>query len=129
MPPLNLPLRFLGRPVKPVSLGYAIFMIVFTIYNLLDLGVFKASLWGDVVAVIAMSSFTLLTLAWIINSQRLAEYGLLLSCTVFIIRGTFLGLTLGFGRQDVYFSVANAIIAGGSYWLERYDPNDLGRKR
>lgn len=129
MPPLNLSIKIFGRPVKPVALGYAIFMLTFTVYNLLDMGVFGHSIWSDLIAVIAGSAFTLLTLAWLINSQMLAEYGLMLSCTVFIIRGTFLGLTLGFGRQDVYFSLANAIIAGGSYFLERHDPNGIGGKR
>lgn len=129
MPPLNLPISIFGRPAKPVAFGFAIFMITFTVSNLLDRGVFKASLWGDVVAVVAGAAFTLLVLAWFINSQRLAEYGLLLSCTVFITRGMFLALTLGFDRQDVYFSLANAIIAGGSYFLERTDPKGVGVKR
>lgn len=129
MPPLNLPISIFGRPIKPVSLGFAIFMLTFTVYNLLDMGVFGPSLWGDVVAVVAGAAFVLLMLAWFINSQRLAEYGLLLSCTVFIIRGTFLGLVFGLERQDVYFSVATAIIAGGSYFLERTDPKGVGVKR
>ena len=129
MPPLNLPISIFGCPIKPVSLGFAVFMLTFTVFNLLDMGVFKATLWGDVVAVISGAAFVLLMVAWLINSQRLAEYGLLLSCTVFIIRGTFLMLVFDWTRQDVYFSLATAIIAGGSYFLERNDPKGVGVKR
>jgi hypothetical protein len=129
MPPLNLSIKLLGRPVKPVSLGISIFMAVLTIFNLADTGVFGASLYGDIIAVISASSFTLLVLAWIINSQLLTEYGLLLASTVFVVRGTFLGLTLSWGRQDVYFSLAMFIISAGSYFLERTDSKVNGGKR
>jgi hypothetical protein len=129
MPPLNLPISVFGRPVKPVSLGFAVFMITFTVYNIRNTGVFGASRWGDVIAVVAGASFVLLMVAWVRNSQRLAEYGLLLSGTVFTIRGMFLLLTFGFDRQDVYFSLGTAIIAFGSYFLERVDPYRIGGKR
>ena len=128
MPPLNLSIKFLGRPVKPVSLGVAIFMLVFTVFNITDLGVFGTNRYGDIVAIVAASSLTLLVLAWIINSQRLTEYGLLLASTVFVIRGTFLGLTLSWSRQDVYFSLAMFIISAGSYFLERVDSRVNGGK-
>ena len=128
MPPLNLSIKFLGRPVKPVSLGVAIFMLVFTVFNITDLGVFGTNRYGDIVAIVAAASLTLLVLAWIINSQRLTEYGLLLASTVFVIRGTFLGLTLSWSRQDVYFSLAMFIISAGSYFLERVDSRVNGGK-
>jgi hypothetical protein len=128
MPPLNLPISFFGRPIKPVSLGFSIFMVTFVVYNVRNTGVFGDSRWGDVIAVVAGAALVLLTLAWARNSQRLAEYGLLLSGTVFTIRGTFLLLTFGFDRQDVYFSLGVAIIAFGSYFLERADPYRIGGK-
>lgn len=129
MPPLNLPFRVFGRPLKPVSLGFAIFMAVLTAYNIADRGVLGSSMWGDVLAVIAGSSFLLLAVAWWTNSQIMSEYGLLLACMVFVTRGVFLLLTFGWTRQDVYFSLAAAIITGGSYFLERYDPNDIRSRR
>jgi len=128
MPPLNLPISIFGRPVKPVSLGFAIFMVTFVVYNVRNVGLFGDSRWGDVIAVVAGAAFLLLMTAWFRNSQRLAEYGLLLSCTVFTIRGTFLLLVFGWDRQDVYFSLGTAIIAGGSYFLERVDPYRIGGK-
>lgn len=128
MPPLNLPISFFGRPVKPVAFGLGLYMFAFMAYNILDRGVFGPSRWGDVIAVIAGAALTLLVVAWIANSQRLAEIGLLLSCTVFLIRGLFLVLTVGFGAEGFYYSIASAIIAGGSYFLERADPQGSGGK-
>ena len=129
MPPLNLPIKFLGRPVKPVALGIVIYMAVFVVANLADVGVFGPSRYGDVISVVAASALGLLVSAWVINSQRLTEYGLLISGTVFFIRGTFLWLTRSWERQDVYFMIAMTIIAAGSFWLERVDSNINGGKR
>ncbi len=122
MPPMNLTITILGRPVKPVAFGLGVYMAVFMFYNLVDKGVFGNSKWGDVLAVIAGAALALLVTAWVANSQRLAEVGLLLACSVFLIRGTFLILTIGFGSEAVYYQIANIIIAGGSYFLERADP-------
>lgn len=122
MPPMNLPITIFGRPVKPVAFGLGVYMAVFMVYNLIDKGVFGNSEWGDVLAVIAGAALTLLTVAWVANSQRLAEWGLLLSCSVFLIRGIFLVLTLGIVSEAVYYQLANVLIAGGSYFLERADP-------
>lgn len=126
MPPLNLPISIFGRPVKPVAFGLGVYMLAFMVYNIIDRGVFGPSRWGDVIAVIAGSALTLLMVSWIANSQRLAEIGLLLSSTVFFIRGVFLLLTLGWGSEGVYYSIASAIIAGGAYFLERTDPYPQG---
>lgn len=128
MPPLNLPISIFGRPIKPVSIGFAIFMLTFSVINVLDVGVFENSVLGDVVAVLAGGAFAMLVLAGVVNSQRIAEYGLLLSCTVLVIRGTFIALTLGVTHREVFFSIATAIIAGGSYFLERTDPRGSGVK-
>ncbi len=126
MPPLNLSISILGRPVKPVAFGLGIYMVAFMAYNLLDRGVFGPSRWGDVLAVVAGAALTLLVVSWVANSQRLAEVGLLLSSTVFFIRGLFLLLTVGASSEGVYYSIASAIIAGGSYFLERADPYPQG---
>lgn len=128
MPPLNLPISVFGRPVKPVSIGLALIMITFMVANALDLGAFGPSAWGDILGVVAGGAFLLLMLAFIRNSQRLAELGLLFSATVFIVRGTFLLLTFGWSEEDLYFSFALAIIAAGSYFLERTDPKGSGGK-
>lgn len=129
MPPLNLPIKVFGRPVKPVAFGLGIYMVVYVVYNIIDKGVFGASEWGDVLAVIAGAALALLTVAWFANSQRLAEIGLLLCSTVFMIRAVFLFLTLGIWAEGLYYSLASAVIAGGSYFLERTDPQGNRGKR
>lgn len=129
MPPMNLPVTIWGRPVKPVALGLAIMMLIFAIFNVLNLDVFYVSIWGDVVGLTAFASFAIFTVAWIINSQRLAEYGLALAAGVFIARCIALLLINGWEAQGVYFSAGAAIIAAGSYFLERTDPRGFGGGR
>lgn len=129
MPPLNLSIKVFGRPAKPVAFGLGVYMFAFVIYNIFDNGVFGASRWGDIFSIIAGSALALLCVSWILNSQRLAEVGLLLSCTVFLIRAVFIALTVGLGAEGLYYSIASAIIAGGSYFLERTDPQTDGGTR
>ncbi len=123
MPPMNLNLTIFGRPIKPVAFGLGLCMATFMYFNLVGMGVMSAAGWDDVVAIVSGAALSFLVIAWVANSQQIAEYGLLLSCTVFIIRATYLVLAHGFERADLYVSLGLAIIAGGSYFLERADPH------
>jgi len=117
--------HFFGRPFKPVALGLSLAMLVLVVVNLEDTGRLGATWTGDVVAVLAGASFLTLMAGWWTRSQLLAEYGLVLACATYVLRGTFLALTI-FPDQSMWFSFSTAIVAGGAFLLERTDPRRLG---
>lgn len=121
MPPLNLDVTILGRPVKPVSFGLAVLMVTLFVTNILDVGVTRESGWGDLLGVVALLSAISLALAWIRSSQRLTEIGLLLATAAYTIRSIFLLLTLGVSASTFWYSLGLAVIAGGSFFLEQSD--------
>ncbi len=126
MPPMNLSSTFLGRPIKPVAFGLSIVMITFIVANIYNTGVLGTSRWGDVVAVLSLAAWGTLNWGWFRNAQRVAELGLLLSTLVLTIRAIFVLLTLGPSIQSFWLSSGVAVVAGGSYLLERADPRDRG---
>lgn len=126
MPPLNLPVSILGRPLKPLAFGMAIAMVVLCLAGLFDTGALDGSLWGDVVALIAAASCTSFMAGWWARNQPMAEAGLLLACWVFTTRAAALLFIGGAGSIAAWLSIASAIIAGGAYVLERTDPRVRG---
>lgn len=127
MPPMNLHVAFLGRPIKPVAFGLSIVMITFFFANIFDTGVLGASRWGDVVAALSFAAWVTMNWGWFRNSQRAAEIGLLIATLVLATRAFFILLTIGMSLQNFWLSLGVAIVAGGSYLLERLDPRDRGR--
>jgi hypothetical protein len=125
---MNLNIALLGRPIKPVAFGLSIIMITFVFANYFDTGVLGASEWGDVVGLMSLAAAVTLNWGWFKNSQRAAEYGLLLSTLVLTIRAIFILLTLGPSIQNFWLSSGVAIVAGGSFLLERLDPRDRGSR-
>lgn len=122
MPPLNLSVTFLGRPVKPVSFGIAMLSVALFISNVVtNTGLQGYSVYGDVLGGVALLSFFFLCLGWIRSSQYLAEIGLLFAACCYTIRGVYVALTLGISAQALWYSIAIALIAGGSFFLERSD--------
>jgi hypothetical protein len=114
-------LRCWGRPIKPVALGLSFLMLTLCISNIANAGVFKELWLGDVVAVIAGASAVTLVAGWVVRSQRMAEWGLLMACVVYIVRASFLFFFAGPGEQGVWLSLGAATIAGGAYLLETTD--------
>ena len=113
--------RILNRPVKPVAFGLSFLMVTISIMNVLDLDHFLDNVLGDLIAIMAAASGGLLIAGWLGKQQWAAEYGLLSAATVFIIRGTFIGLMYGLSDEGLWLSYGAAIIAGGAFLLERLD--------
>lgn len=110
-----------GRPVKPVALGATWLMATIVGYNLFNQGLFGHLVIGDLVAVLAGSSYVLLMAGWFGRSQWAAEVGLLLACVVYILRGSFAALYVSPRNEGVWLSLGAAIILGGAYLLEHWD--------
>ena len=113
--------RVLNRPVKPVAFGLSFLMVTIAIINVLDLDHFLDNVLGDLIAIMAAASGGLLIAGWFGKQQWAAEYGLLSAATVYIIRGTFIGLMYGLSDEELLLSYGTAIIAGGAFLLERLD--------
>jgi len=110
-----------GRPIKPVALGLSLLMLTLAVVNITDTGVFEDMLLGDVVAVLAVGSFTALMVGWFARYQIAAEIGLFSASIVYLIRASFAAFTLGIQSETVYLSLGVAVVAGGSFLLERWD--------
>jgi len=120
--------RFFGRPFKPVAFGLCLAMIVLVVVNLENSGRLGSSWTGDAVAILAGSSFIAMMAGWWTRSQLLAEVGLLLAGVTYVLRGTFLALTI-FPDQSMWFSFSTAMIAWGAFLLERLDPHRLDSEK
>lgn len=118
--PLDLPERWLGRPVKPLALAAAMTMAVIIVINVLDRGVAGAALWGDFLAVAAGGAMAALSLGWWARSQRLAEWGLLLATGVWFTRAMF-GLLTDTAGYAWAMSLSWTVALGGAYLLERVE--------
>lgn len=113
----------LGRPIKPVALGISVIMASYTLFNVLNLGVFQDIILGNVLSVIAGMSFVLLTVGWWGKSQKMAEWGLLAAAVTFLLRSSFVFLVGGFKDERVYLTLGMVTISCGAYLLERWDGN------
>lgn len=115
----ELPWVVLGRAVKPVAFGLALIMLGLCVYNLLGLGTFGATPLASAYAILTALSAGLLVAGWVGRWQQVAEWGLLISCWVLATRALFIWLTEGWEERGVILSTGAAVIAGGSYLLER----------
>lgn len=123
MPPLNLPLTFLGRPVKPVALGLLILGFFTGLANIIGGGDGISTLgWRYFIGVQGVLAGVALCVGWLRDSQRWAEYGLLIVFWMFFTRSVFVLLDTGWREADVYQALGVAVVAGGSFFLERIDP-------
>ena len=112
-----------GRPIKPVALGFAWLMLSLTVINISNIGELGDNFLGDLIAVLAFSSFTALTAGWVFRNQHMAEYGLLAACIAYVVRTSFIMFSVGIDDAGVYLGFGAAIIAGGAYLLEATDPH------
>ena len=123
-----MPLRFpkaalFGRPIKPVALGLTVAMLIIWPSAITDEGVLDGSFWGDFIGWWAFGIAAVLITAWWTRWQRLYEFGLQMVFTLMIFRfvASFL-VNDGEWTQSGALSIAWAIIAGGSYILEKNSP-------
>lgn len=123
MPPLNLPLSILGRPVKPVSFSFTLAMLIIVYINVTATGVVGALGARHFLAAVAGIAVVLSVWGWAGRSQRAAEWALLTVAFVWAIRFWAGGLTMGFSlsNEGVWFSFCWSLVASGSFWLERSD--------
>lgn len=123
MPPLNVPLHIFGRPFKPVSFSFTLAMLLIVWLNLTDNGIVQATSGQHFIALSAGVAAALSIWGWITQSQKVAEWALLVVAFVWACRFWAGGLTTGFdlANEGVWFSLIWSLVATGSFWLERSD--------
>ena len=119
----NLRVRIFGRPVKPVAIALMLSMIVIGWAAYEDLGILDGSKWADVLAIFALSVCLLFTYAFVANSQRVAEWGLVGAFFVWGIRFWLIMILSDdpLRAEGLWLSGAWMVVAGGSFLLERTD--------
>jgi hypothetical protein len=139
MPSMNLHIKFLGRPIKPVAFGLMIFVGVLGISALNGVSLLGAGTISFFMSIVMMVTSFSLFLGWYFSSQRIAELGLLatfwtlLSYDIFVLQSFGWGFlramfTLQPKTPSVWMSLGIVIIAGGSYILERADSFPAGKR-
>ena len=123
MPPMNLHLKVFGRPVKPVAFGLALSMLVIAWAAYTNVGVLDGSDLADLLGGGALIVAVIFTIAWWHRSQRMAELALLLSFIVWGWRFWLIVLVADnrITQEGLWLSLGWAVIAGGSYLLEKTD--------
>lgn len=117
--------RVWGRPVHPNALGVGVLMTTLTVYNAIDRGVLGATALGDVVMAGAGASLVCLVAGWVTQQQILVAVGMLAATAAYCLRGLFIALTSGPAAEGVWFSLGAVIIAGGSFYLEMRDLDEV----
>ena len=113
-----------ARPVKSTALGLAVIMATFTVYNVLNVGIFRESKLGDVIAVLAFTAFVFLVAGWWFRSPTLVRYGLAGATFVYLTRTLFL-LFSNPGIEGVWIGLGVSIIAAGAYLKETMHPHPV----
>ena len=119
-------LTFFGRPIKPVALGIAVFMLTLTVFNLQEDGIFGATVLATLIALLSFASALCLIFGWFGRVQIMAEAGLLLASITYVIRAVFSLLIVGPSNQMMWLSIGAGIISGGAFLLERWDVRSHG---
>lgn len=114
-------LLMFGRSVKPVPLGMMVLMATLATVSVVNAGELHGTVLGDLIGMTALGSFTMLGWGWVARSQSAVEAGLLLACATYVLRSSFIALTVGVSDQGVFLGLGAAIIAGGAYLLETWD--------
>lgn len=129
MPRLDLPVQFLRRPVKPLAFAAMWTMFVIGYINFRDIGLFKNSVSGDILAAFSVAAGVALLAGWWRRSQTMAEVGLLMASGVWFARMMLALLLPGTNPSTQYgwlFSGAWAIALLGAFLLERDDRDNWG---
>ena len=126
MPPLRLPkVRFLGRPVRPVAFGLTLAMLIIWPSAITDHGLLDGSVWGDIVGWSALVCALVMMYGWWKSSQRAVEVGLQMVFFLMVFRFVAAFLVGIDVEQGGFLSLAWAVVAGGSYLLEKADPEPI----
>ena len=129
-----------GRPFKPLAVGMIVggtTLTINTVLAFLELhtgipipgqsttgpGTLAALLMG----IFAGVGVFLMVLAWVIRSQRMYEWGLLLAFGGWVSR--FVGITLDGDTWYALLPLSFALMAGGSYVLETVDARSEPARR
>lgn len=124
----ELPWAWAGRPVKPVALGLAVLLIGLTVYNALGTGALGDTLLSHAVAVVSAVGAASLIAGWWLRSQLMAEAGMIIAAFVLLARALAFVFMFGFNDRSWLLSLSVAIIAGGSYVLERVSDDDVAAR-
>ena len=118
MPPLELPVTVFGRRVRPVALGLSIWAaaVMWATHQL------NHWIWCEWLVIgVCILAIVLFVAGWIFRSSKLEERGLLAIFAAALSNALHVMLTTGW-QPRVLVSIAAAVIAAGSYWLERLLP-------
>ena len=119
-------LTFFNRPIKPVALGITVLMIVLTIFNIQEDGIFGDTVLATGIALMAFTSAACLCFGWFGRGQMMAAAGLLLASITCVVRSVFALLVIGPADQTMWLSLGAGIISGGAFLLERWDVRSHG---
>lgn len=123
MSPMNLKWKIWGRPIKPVAFALSLTMLVMFGFNATNNGILDGSPEGDILGGFALGVSVLFTYGWVRNAQTATELALIGALfawtarfwlTVFLVPSPWIS-------EGFWFSIAWAVIAGGSYLLEKAD--------
>lgn len=132
MPRMNLNIKFINRPIKPVAFGLMVFVTALGISSLTGSSLLGGARLGYLVAIVMLINSAGFFLGWVLSSQRIAEYSLLFAFWALLSNDIFIVQTYGWNflwalftlqpkAPSVWMSLGIVIIAGGSYILERAD--------
>lgn len=119
----ELPWRIMGRVARPFHLAVALATFVVAAQYLLLVPPGGESIWTHATGAVAAFATFILAASWWVKSDRMAEWGLLLSAGVWVARGVLWGTVLGWSEPSVWFALAWVIGAAGAYVLEVTDPD------
>lgn len=124
---IDLPWLVFGRSVRPFHLAVTVSMLVLAINNFFTEDTpLSTTLWGDIVGSITSIVTIIMVVAWVIKSDKLSEWGLLLATGVWTYRATVYLLAGEQGHIAQWFNAFGLSIAwimgcGGAWLLERYE--------
>lgn len=109
--------RWLGRRFKPVAFGVAVMMVGLIIAGLWNLGGYDYPVFQRFGALFPLAAVALLFWGWWKDSDRFAQYGLLVAFFTYLGRSLFLAVEDPTG-DSLLLALGTTIIIGGSYILE-----------
>jgi hypothetical protein len=117
----ELPVAFAGRKIRPFSLALLIATIVVVYqYEVIEQG--PGPHGFDVAeTMFASAAATCLLFGWVLKSDDLHEWGLVLAAGVWSMRMSLYALGVGLGSIGVWLSLAWVVGAVGAWMLESYD--------
>lgn len=109
--------RLAGRRFKPVALGITVMMLGLVVAGLWNLGGYDYPMFQRLGALVPLAAAVMLTWGWWKESDRLAQYGLLVAFFSYLGRSLFLAIEDPLG-DSLLLALGTTIIIGGTYVLE-----------